>query len=197
MFTELFTPEQLTILTQIILIDLVLAGDNAIIIGMVASKFPLEQRKKIIFFGIGGAVILRIILTLLTAYLLQITGLRLLGGILLLYIVYKLYTDVIKGSDHEENVKVDNSSFLKAIWTILLADFTMSLDNVLGVAGAAGDHYGLLVFGLVLSIALMAFAATLISNWIKKYKWIAWAGLIAILIVAIELIYTDIQILFL
>ena len=197
MFAELFTPEQLTILTQIILIDLVLAGDNAIIIGMVASKFPLEQRKKIIFFGIGGAVILRIILTLLTAYLLQITGLRLLGGVLLLYIVYKLYTDVIKGSDHEENVKVDNSSFLKAIWTILLADFTMSLDNVLGVAGAAGDHYKLLVFGLILSIVLIAFAATLISNWIKKYKWIAWAGLLAILIVAIELIYTDIQILFL
>ena len=197
MFAELFSPEQLTILTQIILIDLVLAGDNAIIIGMVASKFPLEQRKKIIFWGIGGAVILRIILTLLTAYLLQITGLRLIGGLLLLYIVYKLYTDVIKGSDHEEDIKVDNSSFLKAIWTILLADFTMSLDNVLGVAGAAGDHYKLLIFGLVLSIALMAFAATLISNWIKKYKWIAWAGLIAILIVAIELIYTDIQILFL
>ncbi len=197
MFADLFTPEQLTILTQIILIDLVLAGDNAIIIGMVASKFPLEQRKKIIFWGIGGAVFLRIILTLLTAYLLQITGLRLIGGILLLYIVYKLYTDVIKGSNHDENIKVDNSSFLKAIWTILLADFTMSLDNVLGVAGAAGDHYALLVFGLVLSIALMAFAATLISNWIKKYKWIAWAGLVAILAVAIELIYTDIQILFL
>ena len=197
MFADLFTPEQLTILTQIILIDLVLAGDNAIIIGMVASKFPIEQRKKIIFWGIGGAVILRIILTLLTAYLLQITGLRLLGGLLLLYIVYKLYVDVIKGSDHEEDIKVDNSSFLKAIWTILLADFTMSLDNVLGVAGAAGDHYKLLVFGLVLSIVLMAFAATLISNWIKKYKWIAWAGLLAILIVAIELIYTDIQILFL
>ena len=197
MFAELFTPEQLTILTQIILIDLVLAGDNAIIIGMVASKFPLEQRKKIIFFGIGGAVVLRIILTLLTAYLLQITGLRLLEEFFLLYIVYKLYVDVIKGKDHEENIKVDNSSFLKAIWTILLADFTMSLDNVLGVAGAAGDHYGLLVFGLVLSIALMAFAATLISDWIKKYKWIAWAGLLAILIVAIDLIYTDIQILFL
>ena len=197
MFAELFTPEQLTILGQIILIDLVLAGDNAIIIGMVASKFPLEQRKKIIFWGIGGAVVLRIILTLLTAYLLQITGLRLLGGILLLYIVYKLYLDVIKGSDHESDIKVDNSNFLKAIWTILLADFTMSLDNVLGVAGAAGDHYALLVFGLILSIVLMATAATLISNWIKKYKWIAWAGLLAILIVAIELIYTDIKILFL
>ena len=194
---DLFSPEQLTILTQIILIDLVLAGDNAIIIGMVASKFPLEQRKKIIFWGIGGAVILRIVLTLLTAYLLQITGLRLIGGLLLLYIVYKLYIDVIKGTDYEDNIKVDNSNFFKAIWTILLADFTMSLDNVLGVAGAAGDHYGLLVFGLILSIVLMATAATLISNWIKKYKWIAWAGLLAILFVAIELIYTDIKILFL
>ena len=197
MLTDFITPQQITILTQIILIDLVLAGDNAIIIGMVASKFPLEQRRKIIFWGIGGAVVLRIILTLLTAYLLQITGLRLIGGVLLLYIVYKLYVDVIKGSDHESDIKVDNSSFLKAIWTILLADFTMSLDNVLGVAGAAGDHYYLLIFGLVLSIVLMATAATLISNWIKKYKWIAWAGLLAILIVAIELIYTDIKILFL
>ena len=195
MFTDLFGAEQLAILTQIIFIDLVLAGDNAIIIGMVASKFPAEQRKKVIFWGIGAAVILRIVLTMLTAYLLQITGLRLIGGLLLLYIVYKLYTDVIKGNGNEENIKVDNSSFLKAIWTVLLADFTMSLDNVLGVAGAAGDHYALLVFGLVLSIILMATAATLISKWIKKYKWIAWVGLLAILVVAIDLIYTDIKIL--
>ena len=193
----MFSPEQITILLQIIFIDLVLAGDNAIIIGMVASQFPPDQRKKIIFWGIGGAVILRIILTLITAYLLQITGLRMIGGLLLLYIVYKLYTDVIKNSGNEEsNIKVDNSSFFKAIFTVLLADFTMSLDNVLGVAGAAGDHYGLLVFGLVLSIVLMATAATLISGWIKKYRWIAWLGLLAILIVAVELIYTDIKILF-
>ena len=197
MFADLFTQEQLTILTQIILIDLVLAGDNAIIIGMVASKFPIEQRKKVIFWGIGGAVILRIILTMLTAYLLQITGLRLIGGLLLLYIIYKLYTDVIKGNSDEEDINVDNSSFMKAIWTVLLADFTMSLDNVLGVAGAAGDHYVLLIFGLALSIVLMATAANLISRWIKEYKWIAWAGLIAILVVAVELIYTDIKILFL
>ena len=174
-----------------------MAGDNAIIIGMVASKFPPEQRKKVIFWGIGGAVILRIILTLLTAYLLQITGLRLIGGMLLLYIVYKLYVDVIKGSEKEEDINVDNSSFFKAIWTVLLADFTMSLDNVLGVAGAAGEHYGLLVFGLILSIILMATAATLISRWIKRYRWIAWLGLIAILVVAVELIYTDIKILLL
>ena len=186
--------EQIIIFFQIVFIDLVLAGDNAIIIGMVASQFPIEKRKKIIFFGIGAAVILRIILTLLTAYLLQIKGLRLIGGLALLYIVYKLYVDVIKNQNSEENkIKVDNSNFLKAIWTILIADFTMSLDNVLGVAGAAKDHYFLLVFGLVLSIVLMATAATLISNWIKKYKWIGWVGLVAILIVAIELIYTDLK----
>ena len=186
--------EQIIIFSQIVFIDLVLAGDNAIIIGMVASQFPPDQRKKIIFWGIGAAVILRIILTLLTAYLLQITGIRLIGGLALLYICYKLYTDVIKKSSKDnEKIKVDNSSFWKAIWTVLIADFTMSLDNVLGVAGAAKDHYGLLVFGLVLSIALMATAATLISGWIKKYTWIGWIGLFAILAVAIELIYTDLK----
>jgi YjbE family integral membrane protein len=193
MLLELFTAEKFTILTQIIFIDLVLAGDNAIIIGMAASKFPPVQRKKIIFWGISGAVILRVILTLMTAYLLQIKGLRLIGGILLLYIVYKLYVDVIKSSSSYKNVKVDNSSLIKAVWTVLLADFTMSLDNVLGVAGAAGHHYYLLIFGLVLSIILMAVAANLISEWIKKYKWLAWFGLLAILTVAIQLIYKDIR----
>ena len=186
--------EQIIIFIQIVLIDLVLAGDNAIIIGMVASQFPPEQRKKIIFWGISGAVVLRIILTLLTAYLLQIQGIRLIGGLALLYIVYKLYVDVIKKqSDEHDNIKVDNSSFFKAITTVLIADFTMSLDNVLGVAGAAKDHYFLLIFGLLLSIAIMAVGATLISGWIKKYRWIAWLGLVAILVVAIELIYTDIK----
>ena len=179
--------EQIVIFFQIIFIDLVLAGDNAIVIGMVASQFSLEQRKKIIFWGIGAAVILRIIFTLITAYLLQIDGLRLIGGLLLLYVCYKLYTDVVKSNLEEKNkIKVDNSSFFKAITTIIIADVTMSLDNVLGVAGAAKDHYLLLIFGLVLSIALMATAATLISNWIKKYKWIAWVGLVAIFIVAID-----------
>ena len=186
--------EQIVIFIQIVLIDLVLAGDNAIIIGMVASQFPSEQRKKIIFWGISGAIVLRIILTLLTAYLLQIKGLRLIGGIALLYIVYKLYVDVIrKQTEDHSNIKINNSSFFKAITTVLIADFTMSLDNVLGVAGAAKDHYFLLIFGLLLSIAIMAVGATLISGWIKKYKWIAWLGLIAILVVAIELIYTDMK----
>jgi len=197
MLSNLLATEQLIILTQIIFIDLILAGDNAIIIGMVASKFPVEERKKVIFWGIGGAIVLRIILTALTAYLLQIKGLRLIGGLLLLYIVYKLYTDVIKGTMNENNIKIDNSSFIKAIMTVLIADFTMSLDNVLGVAGAAGDHYVLLIFGLILSIVLMATAANLISKWINEYKWIAWVGLLAILVVAIDLIYTDIKILIL
>ena len=187
--------DQVIIFFQIVFIDLVLAGDNAIIIGMVASQFPADQRKKIIFWGIAAAVILRIFFTLITAYLLQITGLRLIGGILLLYICYKLYVDVIKNNidDKKDIKKVDNSSFLKAITTVIIADVTMSLDNVLGVAGAARDHYTLLIFGLVLSIALMATAATLISGWIKKYRWIGWVGLLAILAVAIDLIYTDIK----
>ena len=186
--------EQILIFIQIILLDLVLAGDNAIIIGMVASQFPNEQRKKIIFWGIGAAIVLRIIFTLITAYLLQITGLRLIGGLLLLYVCYKLYVDVVKGNTTEEkSPSVENTNFFKAITTIIIADVTMSLDNVLAVAGAAKDHYYLLIFGLVLSIALMAVAANLISKWIKKYKWIAWLGLLAILFVAIELIYTDIK----
>ena len=184
--------EQVIIFFQIVFIDLVLAGDNAIIIGMVASQFADYKRKKIIFWGIGAAIILRIIFTLITAYLLQINGLRLVGGILLLYIAYKLYKDVVKnGNDNKNNLKVDNSSFSKAITTVIIADVTMSLDNVLGVAGAAKDHYILLIFGLALSIMLMATAASLISKWIKKHRWIAWLGLLAILVVAIDLIYTD------
>ena len=184
--------EQIIIFFQIVFIDLVLAGDNAIIIGMVASQFADDKRKKIIFWGIGAAIILRIIFTLITAYLLQINGLRLIGGILLLYIAYKLYKDVVKNvEDNKKKLKIDSPSLFKAITTVIIADVTMSLDNVLGVAGAAKEHYTLLVFGLVLSIILMATAANLISKWIKKYRWIAWLGLLAILVVAIDLIYTD------
>ena len=187
--------EQIIIFFQIVFIDLVLAGDNAIIIGMVASKFESSNRKKIIFWGIGGAVVLRIIFTFITAYLLQITGLRLIGGILLLYICYKLYRDVIQNKIKEKNIEVDNSNFRKAIFTVILADVTMSLDNVLGVAGAAKDHYMLLAFGLGLSILLMAFAANYTAKLIKKYSWISWVGLLAILIVSFQLIYEDLIIL--
>tara|TARA_Y100000590_G_scaffold390388_1_gene466151 strand:+ start:639 stop:1214 length:576 start_codon:yes stop_codon:yes gene_type:complete len=187
--------EEIIIFFQIVLIDLVLAGDNAIIIGMVASQFKNEIRKKIIFWGIAAAIILRIIFTLITAYLLQINGLKTIGGLLLLYIAYKLYKDVIKdGISDEKEIKNDNASFFKAIMTVVIADVSMSLDNVLGVAGAARDHYALLVFGLILSIVLMATVATIISKWIKKYKWIGWLGLLAILAVAVELIYSDVKI---
>ena len=184
--------EQIIIFFQIVLIDLVLAGDNAIIIGMVASQFEQEKRKKIIFWGIAAAIILRIIFTLITAYLLQINGLKFIGGLLLLYIAYKLYKDVIKNeASSNEKIKADKSNFFKAIMTVIIADISMSLDNVLGVAGAAKDHYFLLVFGLILSIILMATVANIISKWIKKYKWIGWLGLVAILVVAVELIYSD------
>ncbi len=187
--------EQIIIFFQIVFIDLVLAGDNAIIIGMVASQFKDEVRKKIIFWGITAAIVLRIIFTLLTAYLLQINGLKTIGGLLLLFIAYKLYKDVIKNETNEsKELKKNNSSFLKAIMTVIIADVSMSLDNVLGVAGAARDHYLLLVFGLILSIILMATVATVISKWIKKYKWIGWLGLIAILAVSIELIYSDLKV---
>ena len=187
--------EQIIIFFQIVFIDLVLAGDNAIIIGMVASQFDHDKRKKIIFWGIGAAIILRIIFTLITAYLLQINGLKFIGGLLLLYIAYKLYKDVIKSEvqDHKK-IKAGKASFFKAITTVIIADVSMSLDNVLGVAGAAKDHYTLLIFGLILSIILMATVANIISKWIKKYKWIGWLGLLAIVVVALELIYSDLKI---
>ena len=161
--------EQILIFFQIIFIDLVLAGDNAIIIGMVASQFPAEQRKKIIFWGIGAAVILRILFTLITAYLLQISGLRLIGGILLLYICYKLYVDVVKQNEKSEDIKIDNSSFLKAITTVILADITMSLDNVLGVAGAARDNYYLLVFLTKYSLTCMY--SRIVYHFLYSWTW--------------------------
>ena len=184
--------EQIIIFFQIVFIDLILAGDNAIIIGMVASQFDNNERKKIIFWGIGAAIILRIIFTLVTAYLLQINGLKIFGGILLLYIAYKLYKDVIKNElSEDQKIQTGKSNFFKAIMTVILADVTMSLDNVLGVAGAAKDHYVLLVFGLILSIVLMATVANIISKWIKTHKWIGWLGLLAIVAVSVELIYSD------
>ena len=184
--------EQIIIFIEIVLIDLVLAGDNAIIIGMVASQFGEKNRKKIIFWGVAAAIVLRIIFTLITAFLLQIDGLKTIGGLLLLYIAYKLYKDVIKDeANNQIKIGNKNSNFFKGIMTVIIADITMSLDNVLGVAGAAKDHYTLLVFGLILSIVLMATVATAISKWIKKYKWIGWLGLLAILAVALELIYSD------
>jgi YjbE family integral membrane protein len=188
------TMEQAIILLQIILIDLVLAADNAIIIGMLASKFPNEIKNKVLFWGVGAAVIARIFFTLIVAYLLNIQGLKLVGGLILLWVTYRLYLDVIKeqGGD-EKKIQVKKTSLMSAIITIAVADISLSLDNVLGVAGAAKDHYVLLIFGLALSIVMMATMANYIAKWVKTYKWIGWLGLFAILIVAVDLIYADVK----
>ena len=191
-----FSSPHLVILFQIILIDLVLAADNAIIIGMVASSFPTNIRKKVLFWGVAAAIVARIIFTLLVAFLLQIKGLKLFGGLVLLWVCYRLYKDVIEKKDKEKNIpKIQHKekTFFGAAMTILIADLTLSLDNVLGVAGAAKDHLGLLIFGLLLSIVMMATMANLISKWVKSYPWLAWLGLLAILWVAADLIFTDIK----
>lgn len=191
-----FYSPQLVILFQIILIDLVLAADNAIIIGMVASSFPTNIRKKVLFWGVAAAIVARIIFTLLVAFLLQIKGLKLFGGLVLLWVCYRLYKDVIEKKDKEKNIpkiQQKEKTFFGAAMTILIADLTLSLDNVLGVAGAAKDHLGLLIFGLLLSIVMMATMANLISKWVKSYPWLAWLGLLAILWVSADLIVTDIK----
>jgi len=186
--------DQIFIFFQIVLIDLVLAADNAIIIGILASSFPPPQRKTILFWGVLAAVIFRILFALLAAYLFQIQWLKLIGGVILLWVVYKLYRDIIQPSKkNTPKFKKQKMSLYNAIFTVALADITLSLDNVLGVAGAAKNHYGLLVFGLLLAIILMATIANYISKIIHKHIWIAWLGLLAILYVALELIYSDIK----
>ena len=192
---DIFSQETIIFL-QIILINVILSGDNAIVIGMVASQFEGSLRKKILFYGTLVAVVMRLVFTAIVTFLLQFEGVKLIGGILLLWIVYKLYYDVIKEKESDDNNKfavkeTERSKLSKAILTVALADITLSLDNVLGVAGAAKGHYWALVFGLTLSILIMATLANFISIYIKKFKWIAWIGLFAILWVAVELIYAD------
>ena len=192
---NIFSQETIIFL-QIILINVILSGDNAIVIGMVASQFEGSLRKKILIYGTLVAVVMRLVFTAIVTFLLQFEGVKLIGGILLLWIVYKLYYDVIKEKESDDNNKftvkeTERSKLSKAILTVAVADITLSLDNVLGVAGAAKGHYWALVFGLALSILIMATLANFISIYIKKFKWIAWIGLFAILWVAVELIYAD------
>jgi len=196
--SNLINSSELIILFQIILIDLVLAADNAIIIGMISSSFPSEIRKKVLFWGVAGAVVARVIFTLLVAYLLKIPLIKLFGGLILLWVCYRLYQDTIQNKSKEEKeskVSKKEKTFFGAVMTILIADLSLSLDNVIGVAGAAKDHTGLLIFGLILSIILMATMANLVSKWIKRYPSLAWLGLFAILYVAIDLIYSDLNLL--
>jgi len=196
-----FFSEEIRITIQIILIDLVLSADNAVIIGMAASQFDPAIRKKVLIIGTGFAVVFRIIFSAMTAYLMQFQGIRTIGGILLLWVSYKLYVDILKKKEETKDVskyqvaESEKSNFRKAVMTVIVADITLSLDNVIAVAGAAGTNYGLLVFGLALAIVLMVTLANAISVYIKKYKWIGWLGLLSILWVAADLIWDDIKLL--
>jgi YjbE family integral membrane protein len=196
-----FFSEEIRITIQIILIDLVLSADNAVIIGMAASQFDPAIRKKVLIIGTGFAVLFRIIFSAMTAYLMQFQGIRTIGGILLLWVSYKLYVDILKKKEETKDIskyqikESEKSNFRKAVMTVIVADITLSLDNVIAVAGAAGTNYGLLVFGLALAIVLMVTLANAISVYIKKYKWIGWLGLLSILWVAADLIWDDIKLL--
>ncbi len=198
--TEFFS-EEIRITLQIILIDLVLSADNAVIIGMAASQFDPAIRKKVLIIGTGFAVVFRIIFSAMTAYLLQFQGIRTVGGILLLWVSYKLYVDILKKREDTKDInkyqikESEKSNFRKAVITVIVADITLSLDNVIAVAGAAGTNYKLLIFGLALAIILMVTLANAISVYIKKYKWIGWLGLLTILWVAGDLIWDDIKLL--
>ena len=198
--TEFFS-EEIRITIQIILIDLVLSADNAVIIGMAASQFKPEIRRKVLIIGTGLAIVFRIIFSLMTAYLMQFNGIKLIGGILLLWVTYKLYVDILKNPEKKDIGKykvkeAERGSFRSALITVVVADVTLSLDNVIAVAGAAKANYTLLIFGLVLAIILMTTIANAISIYLKNHKWIGWLGLLSILWVAGDLIWHDIHLLF-
>ena len=204
---EIFTPEGFTALMQVIAIDLVLAGDNAIVIGLAAAGLPREQRGKAILVGIAAATVLRIFFATITTYLLAMTGLLLAGGILLLWVCWKMWRELRAGHEVEEAAAtealaetdlnrdgtiaggVPRKTFSQAAWQIVIADVSMSLDNVLAVAGAAREHPTVLIIGLALSIALMGLAATFIARLLGRYRWIAYVGLAIILYVALKMIW--------
>lgn len=199
---ELFTPEALTALVQVILIDLVLAGDNAIVIGLAAAGLPAAQRSKAILIGVGAATLLRIMFAGVTTQLLEIVGLLLAGGILLLWVCWKMWRE-LRAPEHETSVTVEGipvpddsgprKTLTQATWQIIVADVSMSLDNVLAVAGAAREHPTVLIFGLVLSIALMGVAASFIAKLLQKHRWIAYVGLLIILYVALQMVYSGVE----
>jgi YjbE family integral membrane protein len=188
-------------LFNILMIDLTLAGDNAIVVGMAASRVPLHMRSKVIFWGITGAVVLRILFSSVAQQMLQVIGLTLAGGLLLLFVCWKMYKQIIDSGqptmEEIENTlasKTTNgseASFWSALWTIILADLSMSLDNVLAVAGAAGESRLVLILGLAVAIILMAVASSYIAKLLQRYPWIAWVGLLIILFVALDMIYRD------
>lgn len=194
-FSHLGDAKTVAAFGQVLLIDLVLAGDNAIVVGALAAGLPAAQRRKVILIGIGAALVLRILFALVVSQLLQVVGLILAGGLLLLWVAWKMWRELHPASapggegPHDEAGSVRTRSFASAAWAVAVADVSMSLDNVLGVAGAAREHPGILIIGLLLSVALMGAAANLIAHVIERYRWIAYLGLAAILYVAIRMIY--------
>jgi YjbE family integral membrane protein len=197
-FASLLTPEALTAFVEIILIDLVLAGDNAIVVGALAAGLPPEQRKRVIMIGVLAALVLRIGFALIVTQLLQVVGLVLAGGLLLLWVAWRMWREIREGPQSpgsEEIVGDEHSglppsrSFASAAWGVAVADVSMSLDNVLAVAGAAREHPWILVFGLILSVIMMGVAANVIARYIERYRWIAWVGLLVILWVALKMIW--------
>nr|WP_315474320.1 YjbE family putative metal transport protein [uncultured Sandarakinorhabdus sp.] len=198
---HLLSPEALSAFGQVVLIDVVLAGDNAIVVGALAAGLPATQRKKVILIGIIAALVLRIIFALAVTQLLQIVGLILAGGLLLLWVAWRMWREInprtamidVPGSDSDDFVATDApppaKSFAAAAWSVALADVSMSLDNVLAVAGAAREHPDILIAGLVLSVALMGIAANIIAQYIERYRWIAYVGLVVIVYVAFKMIW--------
>ena len=202
MFEELFSASALSALFQVLMIDLVLAGDNAVAVGLAAGGLPVEQRRKAIFWGLVAAVVIRIGFALITAQLLGIVGLLFAGGLLLLWVCWKMWREMRDHAVHEEiaaeaamdsdpttEPKVKAKTFRQALTQILIADVSMSLDNVLAVAGAARHHMDVLVVGLILSIALMGAAASFIARLLEKYRWISYIGLLIVVYVALKMIY--------
>jgi YjbE family integral membrane protein len=199
-FSNITEPAAFAVFMQVLLLDLVLAGDNAIVVGALAAGLPADQRKKVILIGVIAALVLRVIFALMVTWLLGITGLVLAGGLLLLWVGWKMYRDITRNEatespgspevEGDENSGIPASkSFAAAAWSVAIADVSMSLDNVLGVAGAAKDHPGIMVVGLIFAVALMGIAANIIAKYIERYRWIAWFGLAVIIYVAGKMIW--------
>jgi YjbE family integral membrane protein len=199
-FSNITSPSALTAFLQVLMIDIVLAGDNAIVVGALAAGLPPEQRKKVIFIGVIAALVLRVIFALMVTWLLGIIGLVFAGGVLLLWVAWKMYRDITRSESTEspgspeimgdENSGIRSAkSFAAAAWAVAVADVSMSLDNVLAVAGAAKDHPGIMIVGLIFAVALMGIAANIIAHYIERFKWIAWVGMAVIVYVAGKMIY--------
>jgi YjbE family integral membrane protein len=200
-FANIGSPAALAAFGQVLMIDIVLAGDNAIVVGALAAGLPGDQRKKVILLGIIAALVLRIGFALIVTQLMQIVGLILAGGLLLLWVSWRMYRELHppRGLDTPDDKSDDDiegirpaKSFAGAAWAVAIADVSMSLDNVLAVAGAARDHPGILIVGLILSVALMGVAANIIAHYIERFRWIAYVGLVVIVYVAGKMIYDGI-----